>query len=307
MAQAPFVTDPVRTAIALAYRNEQFIADQILPRAPVGAEEFKWISYNKEDRFTIPSTLIDRKGEANQVEFGGTEQTAATSDYGLEDVIPNKDLANARTTNFDVLGNATELLTDLVLLDREKRVADLVGNPANYGASYKETLGATDKWNHADGDPIDQISAAMEVPFMRPNVMQLSSNGLLALRKNASIVKAYNGSLGDSGMVPVPWLEALFEVEIVVGRARYNTAKPGQTMTLTRLWGNNALLFYRNPSAMPNRGLTFGLTAQFDSRVAQRMDLPNVGLRGGVKMRVGESVKELVLASDVAYFIEGVI
>lgn len=305
---APFVTDPVRTAITLAYRNEAFIADMVLPRAPVSAEEFKWVSYNKEDRFTIPDSTVDRKGKINEVEFGGTEMAAMTNDYGLQDTIPQKDIDAGAAAGFDPQGNATELLTDLVLLGREQRAATLVHNAASYPSANKETLGASDKWSASTGDPIEQLTAAMEIPMMRPNVLQLSSAGALALRRNEKIVKAYHGNTGTDGLVPLEFIRQLFELEqIIVGRARYNAAKPGQTLSLTRLWPDNALLFYRNASAMPSMGLTFGLTAQFGSRVSQSKRDDDVGLRGATIQRVGESVKELIIANDTAYLISGVI
>lgn len=308
MANAPFVTDPVRTAIALAYHNRAFVADEVMPRAPVAAEEFKWISYNKEDRFTIPSTLVDRKGKLNQVEFGGTEQASMTHDYGLEDVIPQKDLENAGNTTFDPLGNATELLTELIMLERESRVAGIVHAIGSYASGMTETLAAGDKWSAATGKPLDQIMDALEVPFMRPNVMVINSAGLLALRRNEQILQSYHGNVATEGMVPVSYLRDLLEMDsIVVGRARYNSANKGQTMSLTELWGNHCALIYRNSSAMPNKGLTFGLTAQYGSRIARSKRDDDIGLRGATVQQVGESVKELVLANDTGYFISGVI
>ena len=38
------------------------IADQLLPRVPVGAPEFKYTVYNKGDRFTLQETMVGRKG-----------------------------------------------------------------------------------------------------------------------------------------------------------------------------------------------------------------------------------------------------
>jgi hypothetical protein len=37
------------------------------------------------------------------------------------------------------------------------------------------------------------------------------------------------------------------------------------------------------------------------------MPEPKLGLRGGVRVRVGESVKELVIAKDLGYFFENAI
>lgn len=305
MSNAPFTTDHVRTAIALAYTNREFIADMVLPRVPVPEEQFIWTLYNKEDRFTIPDTLVDRKGRLNQVEFGGSEQSSMTNDYGLEDVVPQRDIERARNVNFDPLGNATELLMELIMLQREQRVASLVHDAATYDNGMKETLAAGDKWDASTGKPIEQIMDAKLTPFMEPNTMVTNRQSLLALRRNPSVVKAYNGTSGDEGMVPLAWLEQTLELNIVVGKARYNSANPGQAMSLAELWGNHCALLYLNPSAAPSKGLTFGLTAQYETRIARTKSDDNVGLRGATVLQVGESVKELVMASDVAYFIEG--
>ncbi|WP_230459894.1 hypothetical protein, partial [Sansalvadorimonas verongulae] len=81
-------------------------------------------------------TLVGRKGRPNVVEFGGTEKSAFVQDFGLDDEIPQQDIDNANNTNFDPRGNAVELLSELIALDREKRVADLVQDKNNY--AHKE-------------------------------------------------------------------------------------------------------------------------------------------------------------------------
>ena len=92
---APFPIDPHLTGIAIAYHNEGLIADSVLPRVSVGKESFKYQEYNLADNFTLPDTRVGRKSEPNQVEFGSTEKTASTEDYGLDDLIPYSDIANA--------------------------------------------------------------------------------------------------------------------------------------------------------------------------------------------------------------------
>ena len=39
--QLPFPIDPQLTAIAVMYRNERLIADEVMPRVSVGQREFK--------------------------------------------------------------------------------------------------------------------------------------------------------------------------------------------------------------------------------------------------------------------------
>lgn len=308
MANAPFVTNPTLTAIAIAYMNNEFIADRVLPRVGVGSREFKWTKYNKEDRFTIPDTLVGRKGKPNVVEFGGTEDSGFVQDYGLEDHLPQQDLDNANNgyNNFDPRGNAVELLSEIIALDREKRVAAKVQDKSNY--AHKETLSGSDQWGHADSKPLIQLVDALETPIKRPNVMTLSRKSAIQLRRNPSVVKAYNGTLSDDGLVPMSFIRELLEIdEILLGAAWYNSARPGHDMQLERIWGNHCSLIYRNPNARPNKGVTFGFTAEHGQRVSGTRQDANIGLRGGEAIRVGESVDELIVCNDVAFFFENVI
>lgn len=310
MANAPFKTDPVRTAIALAYSNEQYIADMVLPRAMVSSEEFLWTLYNKADGFTVPDTTIDRKGRFNQVEFGGTEKASQTIDRGLEDVVPQKDIDRARDQNlqFDPVGNATELITELLLLDREIRVKNIVQDADLYPAGNKETLSAADRWDTETGDPMTQLSDAMETTWLRPNVMVLSSQTALAIQRNTKVGQAYNGTDGPEAMVPLEWIRQTLGLDqILVGRSRQNTAKKGQPETYARVWDNKVTLIYRNPAALPNKGLTFGITAEYGSRIAMTKRDEDVGMRGATAVRVGESTREIIMAADCGYLIESVI
>lgn len=303
--KAPFTPDPRLTGIAIAYRNQMMIADAVLPRVPVGTDPFKYLVYDKADRFTVPNTRVGRKGRPDQVEFGATEVEASTEDYGLEDAVPQHDIDRA-PEGFDPLGNATEGIMDLVALDREIRVANLVFALATYPAAQRETLAGTDQWSDPDDStPIVDISDALDVPIMRPNVLVLGQKTATVLRRHPQIVKSFNGTSGEAGIVPISFLAEMFELEeVLVGKAFVNTAKPGQAPVFARTWGNHAALIHRNRLANTQRGVTFGFTAQFGDRVAGSAEDRNIGLRGGQMVRAGESVKEVISASDVGYFFE---
>ncbi len=103
-------------------------------------------------------------------------------------------------------------------------------------------------------------------------------------------------------------LAQLFELEeVLVGEGWLNTAKKGQAATFARVWGKHCSLIYRDRLADANRGVTFGFTAEFGTRVAGSIPDPNIGLRGGQNVRVGESVKELVTANDLGYFVQNAV
>ena len=307
MSKAPFPIDPHLTAIAIAYRNKRMIADLVLPRVPVGKQEFKWTKYSLAEGFTVPDTNVGRTSRINQVNFSGEEQTSSTNDYGLECPVPTADIKNA-APNQDPLGRSTELVSNIILLDREVRTSNLVFNAANYPTGNKTTLSGTSQWSHADSNPVVTITDALDAMVMRPNIGVFGRRTITNLRRHPKVVKSYNGTSGDEGMVPLQWLADLLELEqILVGEAQLNIARPGQSANLQRAWGNHASFHYRDSLADASNGTTFGFTAQFDNRIATNDFDKNIGLRGGQMIRVGESVKEVISAADLGYFFENAV
>lgn len=306
---ASFPVTPALMAVALAYRNRALIADEVLPRIPVSLQNFKYNSYPKGQMFTVPETKVGRKGQPNQVEFTAEEIDSSTEDHGLDDPVPNADIENARNQPGmpDPEMRAAEGLTDLLMLAREKRTADLVFNPDQYAADHKIVLSGNDQWSadHAASNPIDDITRGLDSCIMRPNVAVIGRAAFTKLSQHPLIVKAYHGNDGNAGIVPRSFIAQLFELEdVLVGEGFINIAKKGQAPNLVRVWGKHCALIHRNKNADTQRGLTFGFTAQWGSRIAGSEYDRNIGLRGGQVVRVGESVRELIMANDLGYLIE---
>lgn len=293
--------NPDLTSIAIAYSNSNLVADLVLPRVGVGSPDFKYLTYNKNDRYTLPETQVGRTGKVNEIEFGATEASSSVKDYGLEDPVPQADIDNA-PVNYDPLGNAVEGIMDLVLLGREKRVADMVFAAANYDTGLKQTLSGTDQWSDfTNSDPIGDILENADLAIQRPNKLVIGREVFTQLRQHPSIVKATHGNSGDKGIIAMQALGELFEMDVIVGSPWLNTANPGQTASFSRVWGKHAAMLYIDPTANTRRGVTFGLTAQYGDRVSKSWHDENIGLNGGTRVKTGESVKELIVASDVGY------
>jgi len=313
----PFVINPALTAIAINYRNPDvaFIADQVMPRTPVMAPEFKWTYYPPEEMFTVPDTEVGRKGQVQQVEFTGEERTSSVKDYGLDDVVPQRDIDTARTLRaagnsaFDPETRAVEGLTHLLQLDREKRVAAMVQNPANYDADKKVVLSGTSQFSDPASDPIALILGALDATFiMRPNVGIIDRKGWTALSTNPNILKAINRTSGDKGRASREAVAELFELnEILVGDTYFNSSRKGQTASFDRVWGSHLALIHRNTQAGPDGAMpSWGWTAQFDGRVSGRFFDPKVGLKGATTLRVGEQLREVIAAPATGYLFEDV-
>lgn len=310
----PFVPSPQYTAIALAYTNRDMIADQVLPRITVTQREFKWDQHTKADAFQVPDTRVGRKGSPNEVEFSATEQTSSVVDYGLDDVVPREDIEEtAGKPSLDPLGRATEGVSNLIMLDREIRTAGLVFSAATYPSGNKVQLSTNDQWNEyaqSASDPVADILTGKEAALMPYNTCVMGEAVWFALRRHPKLLAAYfpvNATGG--GILSLAQFAELFEFErVLVGRAYRATNKPGQTLALSRVWGNHFAMLHQNPLAsLRGNGITFGATAEHGTRFASTMDEPKIGLRGATRVRVGETLKELITASDCGYFIEDAI
>ncbi|WP_374569681.1 hypothetical protein [Phenylobacterium sp.] len=307
MADAPFPIHPTYTGIALAYKNEEMIADQVLPLAtPVAKKEFTYYEYPVEEALTVPDTAIGRRSEANTIEVTATEETAKTAPYALSDLVPNDDVTNA-PEGYDPLAHATETVTDLMVLAREVRVSNLVFAAGTYAAGNKVQLAGTDQWSDFDNsDPFQDLWDALDVPLMRPNMAVFGQPVWNKLATHPKIISALYGSASTIGKARKEDLADRLEINrVIVGKARVNTAKKGQAAVLSRTWGKHASLLYINPLANNERGLTFGMTVPKGQRRATRViPEPKIGIGGSQRVQVEEELKELIVATSCGYFFQ---
>lgn len=313
----PFPTNPQMTAVALAYRNPDvaLIADAVLPRTPpLATRKFKYLTFDQAQGFTVPDTKVGRKSEPNVVEFGGTEVTDEVVDYGLDDIVPNDDIQNDNQ-GVDPKNLAVMNVTSLVQLDREVRVANKVFALGTYPAANRTTLAGGAQWSdYVNSDPLTAIMTALDGCLVRPNIGVLGRAVATKLAMHPKVVQAIFKTNQGGGKVTMQQLAELLELqEILVGEGWVNTAKKGQAAAMSRVWGKHASFLYRNRAAIQAKtadnenGVTFGFTAQFGDKVAGSIAEPKVGLRGSERVRVGESVKEVISAPDQAYFFQNAV
>ncbi|MCT9014611.1 hypothetical protein N6G05_13680 [Cupriavidus gilardii] len=193
------------------------------------------------------------------------------------------------------------------------RTSRLVFDPQSY-AGNSETVAATDRFDAADSDPVEYLLDVLDRLIMRPNIAVIGQSEWRVLRTHPAIVKAVHGNNGDKGAATRQQVAELLEIEdILVGRARVNYAKPGQPGQLKPCWRGGMALIYRDAAAAKVAGVvegsnvTFGFTAQYGTRVAGAKDDASIGLRGGRRVRVGESVKEVICAPQLGFFLKDVI
>ncbi|WP_211452615.1 phage capsid protein [Collimonas antrihumi] len=310
---SPFPQDPQLTAIAIAISNNELIADLVLPRTtPLGKSSFKYQEFETAQFFTVPDTKVGRRSQVNEVEFHGEMKTESTEDFGLEHPLPFADVRDAPdNTNLEVL--TAQWLTGLVLLDREVRTARKVFDQDTYGDN-SEVVGATDRFDNPDSDPLNHLLDVLDRTILRPNMITMGQAEWRALRTHPAIVSAVQRNSGIKGAVSKEAVAELLEIkQILVGRSLVNTAKPGTAAKLKLCWSGGISAIYQDETAAKISGVvdganvTFGFTAQTGTRFGSSWDDRNIGLTGGRRVRIGESVKEVICAPSLGYFLKDVI
>lgn len=309
-----FVSNAAMTAAAIGYKNADvsYIADQVLPRTPVATEKFKWLRYDDAEAFTSPEQRVGRKGRVNEVEFSASEQDGSVETYGLQTPIPKSDIDAAAAqraqglSTYDPRLRTTSMLTNLLMLGREIRVAAAVQASANFDAGNITTLAAApDRFDVATGDPEAVINTRLSSVLMyRPNTCAMSREVWDKMRRHPGLVKKLKGSTQADGMITREEFASYFEItRLLIGEAYGNTAKPGQAMNLSRVWGKHISFLYLDSSVGPEGGVTWGYSPVWGSKVAGTMPDEDIGLDGGEVIRVGERINELVVCKSAGALI----
>lgn len=318
----PFPTSATLTAIAVGYRNKaaEMLHTKVLPSVPVMSERFSWLSFPIAEAFTVPEMQVGRKSQPGQVEFSSEEHEGSVKHYGLDDLIPITDIDEARKareagrSRYNPEGAAVEGLTNLVLLGREIRAAGVVQSPNNYDADRRLALAGGDKFSDfANSDPFEVLNAGMTKPLVyRANTVAMGQEVWEVIKRHPKLLKAAKGGLAEEGAISRAQLAELLEIEpqnLLIGTSMVNLARKGQSVNLAKVWGNSIQMLYIDTakgSAMDNV-LTWGFTAEHETRIAGSIPAPNVGLKGGMQLRVGEMVEEVVCAKSLGYLIQDVI
>ncbi len=296
----PFPIDPTLTAISIGYRNPAgtLLYSRVLPTVPVLSEQFKWTEYPLAQGFTATGIEVGRKGRPAQVEFTAEERDSSVKDYGIDDAIPFSDINAAararaeRRSNFDPRNQAVEGLTNRVELERELRAAAVVQDASNYDASRKIVLAGTDRFSDfTNNDPYAVIDEGMDKTLVyRPNHIVMGQPVWSKVKRHPKLIKAVKGGLTEDGAITKAQFADLFEIPVenfLVGMAQVNLARKGQSVNLSRVWGNSISLLYLDPSKQQADGsvITWGFTAELGGRISGSIPDPDIGLQGGEHRR----------------------
>ena len=302
--------DSALSNIAVAYRPNtgRFIADRVMPVLPVSRRSDKYFRYASSAFLDLSrANIAGQMGRPAQVSWNMSTTPFAVADYGLMDFVP-ADVESNADAPLRPLMDATEILTERLVMAREYRVATVVSTAGNYGANTQDLAGAM-QWDNPASDPVKAIETAKTTPVVEPNYLVIGYQAWNALRRHPAIeryiMSRASTSLGATPLTVTPELFAqAFELEgVLIGKAKYNTGNPGATVSMSYLWGTIAALIKIETAPAMQRTEAFGYTFRYAPNGASPFETRkwfdySIGVRGGTWVKVTHSDTEEVVAGE---------
>jgi hypothetical protein len=258
--------------VSVKFKNPSFMADVIAPPVTVKKESDRYWVYGKEN-FRIPFAVRADKAMTQEITHTLTTEAYVCQEYGFHTLVSDRERENAD----EGLGpdiDATELVTDCLLLDKEYRTANYVLDSTNpdwqpggaaYNTSHFTNLDAA--WDDRIGaDPRADIYYGRYVIYrdarVQPNSIFLPVEVSMRLAQMDQIdeLRKYTdpGLVTNSGIPGI-----LYGLKVYECQASYNGAEEASTTSsFTEVFGNNVLMSYIRPGGISIKSLTFALSFQ---------------------------------------------
>lgn len=291
--------DRMLTQVAVEFQPTGFIADEVMPVVGVTFEAAGYYTFD-DSNFNIPEMKRNPRGVYKEIDFGMGSDTYRAEEYGLEARIDDRERRNAPGA-LDLDVGKTRRLTNAALLNRERRVANLVTNTAN--VTNNETLVGAAQWSDPSSDPMSATRRARNSIRSKAgqlfNRLTIGWNVFEALRVHPKVIDYMDG-----GRASEQDLAEYFEVErVIVARAIYNSGREGLATNLIDLWGNDALFSYQSNVVAADEP-SFGY--QFQAQQLAVFRYRDVPVNCDV-IRVNEIRAEKIVSTKLGYLVKSAV
>lgn len=310
-AQTPFDYNGSLAAVATEVRNcrSDYVADCIVPFIESPTCRFFYHNWNTTQPYEFVNDYAGQLGLVHEIENPETVLSFSNvEDHGLDMRITwcmqqaMQAGACAGVPN-NYMESSAEHLMSLVMLNREKRVVDLVTDETLYPVGNTQALTGVTAFNGST--PSDPLALLSDI-IANSNI---NFNWMLTSKKVAAYLRRHPSFLGNVDARGVVTNEAIAQTlgldGFCEGRSFGNVGG-----TLTPLWGVDILLFSKNPDFQGTTECpapTFGFTARSGGLFTGTINQPQNGLRGTNYLRVGEIVKEVITNYQFGYLLQNVL
>ena len=258
------------TQVSIAYlQNEtKFISSQVFPLISVSKQSDLYFTYDHGDFLRSEARM-----RAPGTESAGAGYDLSTDSYSANVIALHKDVADQIRQNadapLDMDADATKFLTQQMMIKRDKDWAASFFSGGTWtgsttGADINLAAGGLNKWDTANGTPIEDIGAEAdsieEKTGYRGNVLVLGVKAFNAIKNNSSVLERIKYT--QRGVITEELLAGILGMDkVLVARGIENTANKGAANTFARLWTSTSSLVMYVPDSpglmQPSAGYTF--------------------------------------------------
>lgn len=241
--------DAALSNLSIAYRNQKFVADQVMPIIKVKKESDRYYVWNRGNGFRVPKTLRSDGAESNKITLKVSDEGYHCEEYALNIDLTDRQKANADNV-LNLRKNKMTFIQDLVLLDREKRVSTLLTTLGNYDSAVRITLSGSNQWN--DDSFVGSIEkdidtgkeAVRTLAGIEPNTIIIPAAVAKIIKRDSMVrelIKYTQNNLLVNGDLP----PTLWNLKVVIPTAIEITSLEGASSTVTAdVWGKHVVLTY---------------------------------------------------------------
>lgn len=297
--------DQALTNISIAYKNENYIGAKVFPAVQVQHQSNKYFIYTKADWYRDEAAVRAPGTRAQRVDYNISTSNYVCFEWAVSKAVPDEVIMNADAP-LRPLAEATEYVTDKLLLRQEKDIADTAFASNVWAASATPEV----VWSNNLSNPIGDVNTAVDTVVQaigrKPNKGVTGRNVWRYLIQHPDILDRIRGgaTTGTPAIVNMNLLAALFELdEILVGDAVIDSALEGQTASRSYVWGNNFLVAYVAPTPAlmtPSAGYTFTWLQRQVNRYREAEEHTDV-------IEALANWDNRVVATDAGYFLKTVV
>lgn len=298
-----------RVMVASFETMGDFVANELFPVVPVNKQSDKYYILKKEAWLRQHDTKRSPRTAANRIEYDTSSDAYFCDNYALASEIPIEDLVNADAALRLRDSNVNDIVRGLKS-DLEIRVQ----NQAVTNVSTVQRLTGANAWDAVNSADIQtQIHSAHLSIFrntgLRPNLMILDYESYMYAKRNAFLLSRFQYTADKPSLLSDAQLKEAFMVDrLLIARSQKNNANPGQTASITSIWGPTALLAKVEPG-LSLQTATYGLSMRWtDPKLGAPMTVTSAledaaGSRHIEILEGGYYQDEKVIASDLGFYI----
>lgn len=248
------------TNFALVLGTGSFGAAAAMPVISVVHETDKYAIYGREHVSDDAQGLRAAGTSVAMLTYATTQGVYTAHEYSWGAIVPDRNRDNADVA-LDPFMAVTRILRNRVFLAWEKRAKTLLTTSGNFGTATAAT--GTGWADTTTGDPEKDVDTAREAvestAGYTPNMIVIPPAKARAAKRHPKIrdiIKYTDPSLLVNGDLP----PILWNLRVVIPGAIENTANPGQTAAIARVWnGTTVAVLYTDPNPSLE-GATWGAT-----------------------------------------------